>query len=41
MLVIVEKELIWDEFEKLFREKYMSEHYYDSKAKEFYELKMG
>jgi len=26
---------------RLFRKKYFSERYYDSKAKEFYELKMG
>lgn len=38
---IDEKELTQDEFEKLFREKYLSEHYYDGKAREFYELKMG
>jgi len=29
------------EFKRLFRKKYLSERYYDSKAKEFYELKMG
>ena len=38
---IVERELTWDEFEKFFREKQLFECYYDSKAREFYELKMG
>lgn len=38
---VVEKELAQDEFEKLSREKYVFEHYYDSKAKYFYVLKMG
>lgn len=38
---ITEEELTQEEFEKLFREKYLSEHYYDNKAKAFYELKMG
>lgn len=35
------EELIWHEFKRLFRKKYLLERYYDSKAKEFYELKMG
>jgi len=34
-------ELSWHEFKRLFRKKYLSERYYDSKAKEFYEIKMG
>jgi len=33
--------LRWHEFKRLFRKKYLSERYYDSKAKEFYELKIG
>jgi len=33
--------LIWEEFERLFRKKYLPERYYDGKAKEFYKLKMG
>lgn len=37
---IREEKLIWDEFETLFREKYMSERYYDGKVKKFYELRM-
>jgi len=35
------KELSWHEFKGLFRKKYFPERYYDSKAKELYELKMG
>jgi len=34
-------DLSWHVFKRLFREKYLSERYYDSKAKEFYDLKMG
>lgn len=38
---IKEEELIWDEFESLFRRKYISEKCYDGKAKDLYELRMG
>ena len=38
---IQEEKLTWNEFERLFRKKYLSERYYDDRAKEFYELKMG
>lgn len=38
---IREEEMNWDEFERLFKDKYLSERYYDDKAKELYELKMG
>ena len=38
---IVERDLVWHEFEKLLGEKYRYEHYYDRKDKELYELKMG
>lgn len=34
------KELSWHEFKRLFRNKYLSERFYDSKAKQLYELKM-
>lgn len=30
----------WHEFKILFRKKYLLERYYDSKAKEFYEINM-
>lgn len=35
------EELSWHEFKRLFKKKYLSERYYDNKAKEFYELNMG
>lgn len=35
------KELSLHEFKRFFRKKYLSEIYYDDKAKEFYELNMG
>jgi len=41
MLETSEENLTWEEFERLFRRKYMSERYYHGMAKEFYELKMG
>ena len=33
--------MIWDEFERLFKKKCLSERYYDDRAHEFYELQMG
>lgn len=38
---IHEEYLTWNEFERLFKKKYLSKRYFDDKAKEFYELKMG
>lgn len=38
---ITTKELIWHEFKRLFRKKYLPKRYYDGKSKESYELKMG
>ena len=35
------EDLSWHEFKRIFRKKYLSESYYDDKAKEFYELKAG
>ena len=35
------EDLIWYEFKRHFKKKYLSERYYDRKAKELYELKMG
>ena len=34
-------DLSWREFKRILWKKYLSKRYYDSKAKEFYELKMG
>ena len=37
---IQEEELILDEFERLFKNKYLFERYYDDKSKEYSELHM-
>jgi len=37
---IHEEDLTWHAFGRLFK-KYLSERYYDDRAKEFYELQMG
>jgi hypothetical protein len=36
-----EKNMSWKQFEKYFKNKYLSEKYFDGKTKEFYELKLG
>jgi hypothetical protein len=36
-----EEDLSWKQFEKYFWKNYLSERYFDEKAKEFYELKLG
>jgi hypothetical protein len=36
-----EEDLSWKRFEKYFQKKYLSERYFNEKAKEFYELKLG
>jgi len=36
-----EEDLTWHAFEMLFKKNYLSERYYDDRAKEFYELWMG
>ena len=38
---IHEEDFTWHAFERLFKKKYLSERYYDDRAKEFYELQMG
>ena len=38
---IIIEDLNWYEFKWYFRKKYLSEMYYKSDAKEFYELNMG
>ena len=37
---IIEKELTWDEFENIFRERHLFRQYYDWKARELYKLKL-
>jgi hypothetical protein len=36
-----EEDLSWKWFEKFLQKKYLSERYFDEKAKDFYELKLG
>ena len=36
-----ERKVTWESFKKMFQEKYMSEHIFDKKIKEFHDLKMG
>ena len=38
---IREKNINWSTFKKYFKNKFLSEHYYEERAKEFYELKLG
>ena len=38
---IHEEYLSWHAFKRLFKKKYLSERYYDDRAKEFYELQIG
>ena len=38
---IREKNIIWSMFKKYFNKKLLSEQYYEERAKEFYELKLG
>ena len=38
---IKESNIDWSKFKRLFKEKYLSERFYDKKIKEFHELKMG
>ena len=35
------REICWDNFRKLFQEKYMSKRFFDRKVKEFHKLRMG
>jgi hypothetical protein len=36
-----EKRILWRNFKGYFQEKYLSEHYYERKMKEFFELNLG
>jgi hypothetical protein len=38
---IIEKSVTWREFKKYFENKYLTKRYYDTKMKEFFELKLG
>ena len=36
-----ERRIVWKKFKKYFKQKYLSDRYYDDKIKEFHELKLG
>ena len=36
-----EKNINWSTFKKCFKKKFLSEQYYDERAKEFYDLRLG
>ena len=38
---INERNIVWNQFKKYFKHKYLSDMYYDDKIKEFHELKLG
>ena len=38
---INENKITWQQFKKYFQHTYLSEHYYDRKIQEFFELKLG
>ena len=38
---IKEKNVSWSTFKRYFKNKFLSEQYYEERAKEFYELKLG
>ena len=38
---IDEDKISWRKFKKYFQKEYLSEHYYDKKMEEFFELKLG
>ena len=38
---ISERRLKWNQFKKYFKQKYLSDRYYDDKIKEFHELRLG
>ena len=38
---ISERKLKWKQFKKYFKQKYLSDRYYDDKIKEFHELRLG
>ena len=38
---INERKIVWKRFQKYFKQKHLSDRYYDDKIKEFYELRLG
>ena len=38
---IDDQDVTWDAFQHYFKEKYLTEQFYDEKSKEFHDLKLG
>ena len=38
---INERKIVWKQFQKYFKQKYLSDRYYDDKSKEFHEMILG
>ena len=38
---VSERNIVWKQFQKYFKQKYLSYKYYDDKIKEFHELRLG
>eukprot|EP00253_Pinus_taeda_P030790 PITA_30790 len=38
---VTEQNITWDNFQRFFKERYLTEHFYDEKAREFHDLQLG
>eukprot|EP00253_Pinus_taeda_P012585 PITA_12585 len=38
---VTEQNITWDNFQKIFKERYLTERFYDEKAREFHDLRLG
>eukprot|EP00253_Pinus_taeda_P003721 PITA_03721 len=38
---VSEQNITWEKFQKYFKERYLTEHFYDEKAQEFHDLRLG
>ena len=38
---INDRKIVWNQFKNYFKQKYLSDRYYDDKIKEFHELRLG
>eukprot|EP00253_Pinus_taeda_P028245 PITA_28245 len=38
---VTEQNITWDNFKRFFKERYLTEHFYDEKAREFHDLRLG
>eukprot|EP00253_Pinus_taeda_P030136 PITA_30136 len=39
--VVTEQNITWDNFQRFFKERYLTERFYDEKAREFHDLRLG